>query len=237
MKIGKILGIVSISIFSLLLLVFFLIKLGIVWELSPDKEIYSVKGLDISNHQGQINWMIVPKEYKFIFIKATEGSDFVDKRFYSNLMGSKEMGHLVGAYHFFHFNYSGSIQAKNYIDTVQKYVNLPPVVDIEFDGNPKKYDITKIRAELKIMLSMLKQYYQVDPILYVTQRSYQEIVKGYFDNRIWLRSTILPLTGKEKNVVFWQYTDRAEISGIEGLVDANVFKGNINQLEELFLID
>ena len=48
---------------------------------------YSVYGLDISRHQGNINWSVLKEgspenaPIEFIYIKATEGSDFSDVQF------------------------------------------------------------------------------------------------------------------------------------------------------------
>jgi lysozyme len=40
-----------------------------------------VQGLDVSHHQGEIRWGEVPKSFSFVYIKATEGGDFKDKKF------------------------------------------------------------------------------------------------------------------------------------------------------------
>ena len=55
----------------------------------PDQTVYPVQGLDVSHHQGEIDWQAInaqadqPK-YRFVFIKATEGGDFKDPRFVRN---------------------------------------------------------------------------------------------------------------------------------------------------------
>ena len=42
---------------------------------------YSVLGIDISEHTGKIDFKkIPPKKIQFIYIKATEGEDYVDKK-------------------------------------------------------------------------------------------------------------------------------------------------------------
>jgi lysozyme len=41
---------------------------------------YPVSGVDVSAHQGTINWSAVhDAEVKFAYIKSTEGIDFLDK--------------------------------------------------------------------------------------------------------------------------------------------------------------
>ena len=58
-----------------------------------------IKGIDVSHHQGNINWSKVPSA--FAYLKATEGEQFVDHAFKTNWKGAQSKGILVGAYHFF----------------------------------------------------------------------------------------------------------------------------------------
>jgi len=45
-------------------------------------KMYPVWGVDVSSHQGKIDWRVLKKQgVQFAFIKATEGSSFVDKNF------------------------------------------------------------------------------------------------------------------------------------------------------------
>jgi lysozyme len=213
----------------------FLLYTRRIWFVYPDKNIYSVNGLDISHHQGKINWEKIDKKYKFVFIKATEGDDFVDEHFYENANRIKDTQRILGAYHFFHFNYGGLEQAKNYINTVGNIIDLPPVVDFEFTGNPKKFDKQKIYNELKICITTMEEYYGHKVIIYVTKDAYIHFIKNNFDNPIWYRSIIFPINNNIKNVLFWQYHNSATIEGISTKVDLNVFKGGIIELEKLIM--
>ena len=98
---------------------------------------YPVKGFDVSHHQGDIQWQsISPQEFKFVYLKATEGGDFKDRKFQDNWLKAREQGFLVGAYHFYRLCRDGQIQAQNFIETVPKKTDsLPPVIDLEYDSN------------------------------------------------------------------------------------------------------
>lgn len=62
---------------------------------------YPVKGFDVSHHQGDIQWQqISPKSYQFVYLKATEGGDFKDRKFQDYWLQAREQGLTVGAYHF-----------------------------------------------------------------------------------------------------------------------------------------
>jgi lysozyme len=53
---------------------------------SPDRGRYPLRGIDVSNHQGAIDWQrVAADDVSFAIIKATEGGDWVDKSFARNL--------------------------------------------------------------------------------------------------------------------------------------------------------
>jgi lysozyme len=200
----------------------------------PDKRIYGVEGLDVSHHQEKIDWKRVDEKYRFVFIKATEGDTFKDRRFQENIREAKRSGRITGAYHFFHFNYDGKDQAENFIQTAGKQIDLPPAVDFEFSGNPRNFDKEKVIKELKKCASRLEEYYGARAIIYTTSDAYNEIIRDNFDNPIWYRSILFP-AGEKKNLIFWQYHNSAIIEGVKGRVDLNVFKGTAGGLRDMLL--
>jgi len=212
-----------------------LLSFRIIWFVYPNKKIYSVEGLDISNHQGTIDWDNIDVKYKFVFVKATEGDTFVDKQFIKNADSVKKTGRILGAYHFFHFNYKGKDQADNFINTAGNIIDLPPVIDFEFSGNPVNYKKEILLEELRNCVNRLEEHYKNSVIIYTTNDAYKFIIKDNFNNPLWYRSIIFPLNKNIKNVKFWQYHNRANINGIKGKVDLNVFKGNLEELNNLLL--
>lgn len=80
-------------------------------QISADK--YEIKGVDVASYQGDIDWRELEKQnMRFAFIKATEGSAFVDKYFSKNWTNANKTGMRVGAYHFFSFDSKGETQAE-----------------------------------------------------------------------------------------------------------------------------
>jgi len=230
------LNIFKAFIFSSILIVIvlgILLSFRIIWFVYPNRNIYSVDGLDVSNHQGIIDWENINEKYKFVFVKATEGDTFVDKRFSENAEKTKSTGRILGAYHFFHFNYDGTEQANNFINTVGNSIDLPPVVDFEFTGNPDNYIKETLLNELRKCVNRLEEHYKHSVIIYTTHDAYKYIIKDNFNNPIWYRSIILPLNKNIPNVIFWQYHNSAKIKGINTKVDLNVFKGNLEELNNL----
>ena len=77
--------------------------LGLTIPNYPTKDKYEIRGVDVSSYQGEIDWKVLAnQDIKFAFIKATEGSSFVDEKFKSNYENAKKIENLaIGAYHFF----------------------------------------------------------------------------------------------------------------------------------------
>ena len=200
----------------------------------PDKKKYPIHGIDISHHQGIIEWeKIKGQKIDFVYIKATEGADFKDPAFLSNWKEASRIGLPKGAYHFFTFCKPGIEQANNFISTVPVEPNtLPPVIDFEFTGNckarPRKEDILK---ELFIFIKEIEEKYNTSPMFYVTYKSYDYYLKGEINSyKIWIRDIFRhPRFSNEERWFFWQYADRGRVDGIKGPVDLNVFNGNLQE--------
>ncbi|MEF2245817.1 GH25 family lysozyme [Paenibacillus sp. IITD108] len=230
----KIRNIIVIALLVIITLAFLEYK-GIIWHNSFFAKKYEVKGLDVSHYQGDINWSEVVKEneYQFVFIKATEGNDFIDKKFDYNWKEAKKQGILTGAYHFFSMRSSAEKQAENFINIVPNETDsLPPVIDIEIH---LKHDPKKVRDEIQTLAHLLENYYEKKPILYVTYSTYNTYIKDEFiDFDIWIRDIIKFPTLGERKWIFWQYNNRGRIDGINMYVDINVFNGNIEELNKKF---
>lgn len=67
---------------------------------------YSIHGIDVSHHQGEIDWHKVKnaevngEPISFVFIKATEGQNHIDENYNDNFYQARENGFLRGAYHY-----------------------------------------------------------------------------------------------------------------------------------------
>lgn len=189
---------------------------------------YNVRGVDVSSYQGDIDWeTLAAQDIQFAFIKATEGSNYVDDKFAYNWQAAADSNLAIGAYHFFSYDSAGSTQADNFIATVPLRENsLPPVVDVEFYGDkktnlPQKEDVVR---ELRVLLDRLEAYYGKKPIIYATETSYLMYAAADFrDYPCWIRNVVT-----DPNIddwTLWQYTDRMKLDGYDGqeqFIDMNV---------------
>ncbi len=207
----------------------------------PSEEQYPIKGVDVSAYQGDIDWpLLAQQDIQFAFIKATEGSSFVDEKFAYNYEQAQSTDLRISAYHFFSYDSSGKTQAENFIANVPITDNmLPPVIDVEFYGDKEQNlpDAQTTRQELDVMIEMLAEHYGLEPIIYATQKAYRLYIKDYYpDNDIWIRNVYIPpILLDDKGWVFWQYTDTAKLEGYKGeeqYIDINVFYGTQAQFDE-----
>ena len=93
-------------------------------------------GIDVSHHNGLLNWEQIAADpcIQFVYIKATEGANYVDTQYSNNVTKARQQDILVGAYHYFNSK-PAQQQFKNYSSVVKKnQIDLIPVIDVEAFG-------------------------------------------------------------------------------------------------------
>lgn len=217
---------------------------GIVWSnilflrdqpvLSVDVSEFPVRGVDVSEYQGDIDWNVLAgQNISFAYIKATKGSGYRDKKFSYNWSSANKTDLKVGAYHLFTYEDPASEQAENFIEIVPKQEgSLPPAVDIELYGEQRENppDKEKTVAILKGLLQNLEDHYGKKPVIYVTKRSFNLYIKGNFkEYPLWVRNVKEePKLPDNRDWTFWQYSNRGVLEGYDGeetFIDLNVFNG------------
>lgn len=203
---------------------------------------FSVHGIDVSHHQGDIDWARLESlqqasvPIRFVFIKATEGGDHKDKRFDENFASARQHGFIRGAYHFYNPATDPIVQADFFISHVPlEKGDLPPVIDIE--KNPTRSQQQTFYAQLALFLYRLEAHYGVRPIVY-TSLKFKERYLSFpeFDRYpLWIAHYHVPQPGYQGEWAFWQHTDRATLPGIDEKTDLNVFHGSTKELQALTL--
>lgn len=196
---------------------------------------YPVNGIDISAHNGEIDFEAVSADsIDFVLIKATEGGTFKDPSFHDNHAKASDAGLKVGAYHFFRFETNGMMQALNLLNSVRgRHLDLPLVIDIEEWGNPNTCPTPEILGRLREMVDYLQsQGYPV--MIYTNRDGYERFVENQLDRYpLWLCSfTDPPLPEGSQEVTVWQYSHRSKVNGISGDVDRNAYVGTREEYEQ-----
>lgn len=200
---------------------------------------YNVHGIDVSHHQGEIDWKLVSDmlvdsiNIDFAFIKATEGKSHVDSEFKQNWSETKKVGITRGAYHYFKPKVDGVTQALHFYNQVKlEKGDLPPVIDIEETGGCTSNQLV---SNLKKMMKQLETTYEVKPILYTFHDFYDQHFKGIFDDYpLWIAHYYV-LKPESNMWNFWQLHDKSKVSGINTPVDFNVFNKDLESFKRLLI--
>ncbi|MDI9238514.1 GH25 family lysozyme [Lysobacter sp. LF1] len=198
------------------------------WE--PDRARFPLRGIDVSHHQGAIDWgAVADDDIAFVYLKASEGGDHHDRRFLQNWAAARNAGLATGAYHFFTFCRPGAEQADNFIARVPVTDDaLPPAVDLEFGGNCGRAPTAKqMRSELDAYLARVEAAYRKPAVLYVTPEFLQAYRDALPTRALWRRAIVRTPDASAPWTV-WQYHNRGRVQGITGPVDLNVFVADEN---------
>jgi lysozyme len=202
---------------------------------------YEIHGIDISHHQGKIDWETLKNEgqinefpIRFVMIKATEGATKVDENFEDNFYQARECGFTRGAYHFYSVHSSAKDQAAFFINKVKlENGDLPPVLDVEH--KPKNLSDSAFKASVKEWLDIVERHYGVKPIIY----TYYKFKTQYLSDSIfdaypyWIAHYYVEKVEYQGAWKFWQHTDVGRLPGIKGYVDFNIYNGSHYDLRKL----
>jgi len=198
---------------------------------------YPVQGIDVSHHQGKIDWAKLDKQaVQFAFIKATEGENHRDTLFTANSIRARYEGICVAAYHYFTFCRPGAIQSQNFIYNVpRESVDLPPVLDLEYGGNCKIDRVTDLMSEIEEYIRVVENHYNKRVIIYTTYEFYNTyLLNKFVDNPVWIRDILSTPQLKDNRMwTFWQFTNRGRMDGINTVVDQNAFAGSKEEFIQL----
>lgn len=202
---------------------------------------YRIHGIDVSHHQGSINWSAVThpdstRQLYFVFMRATVGTQ-VDNRFTENWKGAANTDLKRGAYHYYWSNVNSATQAAAFIKEVTlDSGDLPPVLDIEDISNVQNK--VSLRKGLKNWIKIIETHYGIKPIIYTGEAFYKDILQpdAYFENysRLWI-ANYNRVSQPRVSWDFWQYSDRFPVNGIETPVDGNVYSGSREEFEALIV--
>ena len=185
------------------------------------------KGIDVSEHQGVIDWAKVAKDgVQFAVIRAGYGRELSqkDKYFERNYAGAKAAGIQVGAYWYSYANSveRGEQEARTCLKVLEgKRFELPIFFDQEYE--PKILSLSaKMRTDivLKFLETVKGAGRKVglySSTNFITTKLQANRLTAY---PLWLAEygSKLHYTGK---VWAWQYTSKGRVAGIRGNVDCN----------------
>ena len=177
-------------------------------------------GIDVSNHQGTIDWPKVADDNNlaFVYIKATEGATTRDERFATNMAEARKAGLPVGCYMVYNRHTNAQGQFDNFKQTVKNCgMTLIPVVLIQPEPN---FPLNIKRVDM--LLALLEEEYGVKPMIYTTMETYKKYfnLERYASYHVFIACHDLRFP--DTRYTLWQYTSRERVQGI--LVDVDGIK-------------
>lgn len=202
----------------------------------PDRRIYPIRGIDISHHQGKIDWQrVAADDIAFAYIKASEGGDYTDPAFVENSRQAQAAGIAVGAYHFFTLCRSGSDQARHFLAVLRAARDdhsasedlppddLPPVIDLEFGGNcSSRPTPAALKAEIASFMDLVEGATGRALVIYATDEFRASYGAALPNRPRWVRSVFAQPA--DDDWMFWQYHNAGYVAGIR---EWNLFGWNI----------
>jgi lysozyme len=203
----------------------------------------TVEGIDISGHNGKIDWQAVKEAgIEFAFIKATEGDAYVDGYFATNIAQCRALRITCGAYHFYRHDIDPTAQAQHFAHIMGRPQpgDLLPAVDVEAPGDGAgriSYPSSQIVERLATFLDIVHAATGLACIIYTYPYMWRNIIGNSNTfagtNKLWLAKydgpPQTPLVGNWADYSFWQYTDNGTVPGV-GLVDRDRFNGDAAEL-------
>ena len=205
-----------------------------------DGQVVSHKGIDVSKHQGNIDWTMVAADgVEFAFIRVglrgygTEGKLVEDEYFEQNVKGALQAGIKVGVYF-----YSQAItdeelleEANLVLEKVKPYnIELPIVFDVEkvSGGKGRANELSvEERTRLTALFCQTIQYAGYKPMIYhnmemgtlmldLGQLEQYDKWFAYYNDDLYY-----PYAYK-----VWQYSEKGAVDGINEEVDLNIWFGD-----------
>ena len=187
-------------------------------------------GIDVSNHQGDIDWETVKNSgVEFVFIRIGFGHNreakiMEDEKFRKNLEGARNAGLKVGLYF---YSYATEIwEAEEQANWIVKTLNgekidLPIVFDYETWKSFPTYNINIVDLN-----KVAKRFLD---ILHGNGYEGMNYSSKYYLNTIWNLSEYptwlahyVSKTNYDKDFKVWQFSNTGEVPGINGFVDLDV---------------
>jgi lysozyme len=209
--------------------------------LAPQRPSYSARGIDVSHHQGIIDWARLPaQKVRFVYLKASEGADWVDPLFVSNIAAAPPRGIALGAYHYFTLCAPGGAQAANFLRAVSavRALSLPPAVDLEFVGNcAARPPRARFIRELTVFAAAVRARARSDLVLYVSRPFFERYISNtpFAAAPLWVRN--LPgetAFARGRRVIIRQFASQARVQGVAGPVDVDLFADSDEAYGRLF---
>lgn len=185
------------------------------------------KGIDISNHNGYVDFNAVKLAgIKAVYMKASESDYFVDQYADENSKNAKLAGLKIGFYHYLTGTSSPEAQARLFYQCIKDKPNdLKPCVDVEVSPSTALNYTVRFINEFKKLSNM-------DVCIYTYSNFINNFDSSLSSYSLWEANYnnspfSLPTNNIWNTKAGHQYTSEGYIPGVNGQVDIDVFNHDI----------
>lgn len=189
-----------------------------------------MKGIDVSYHNGIIDWQKVKQSVDFAIIRAGYGKSTMDKQYTNNICGAHTAGLKIGIYWFIYAaNMDESIlNAKMCEKCIERYkdiITMKVWADWEYDSDKRNPQTKESRTAIVIAFCdyLFSQGYEVgvySNVDYLTSK-----FGDLSEYPLWLAK--YSSSKGNYNPFMWQNSSTGRIAGISTNVDMNIYYGNM----------
>ena len=212
---------------------------------------FAIKGIDISSHQHNAgtdvnaDTVVSSGGMDFAFIKATEGTGYINPYFRKDVVNFMKTKIPIGFYHYARptaNSDNGRQQARFFVEVtgIDKGVkSFDPVLDLE---ESEGLSAPEIAAWTRNFVDEIKKLTGRNTIIYTYPSFWFNQMQNTQEFNylpLWIanyNNSTSPglLPGGWKNWTFWQYTSDELVDGVIGVVDANAFAGKKEDLQDMY---
>lgn len=203
--------------------------------------VQSLKGVDVSRHQGEINWRkVAGEDVSYAFIRAgyrgtTEGKLVEDEYFQDNIEGALDNGIDVGVYFYTQAMTEKEAQeeAEFVIKLIKNYdVTYPVVLDLEEVNGSARTDQMTQEEYTKAAIAFCEKIKEAGytPMIYGNLKTFMIMLdlEQLEDYEKWFAYYDTPVYFPYAFSI-WQYSSKGSVNGIEGDVDLNICMKDLAQ--------
>ncbi len=186
-------------------------------------------GIDVSSWQGNIDFNAVKADgIEMVYIKASEGIDYIDPDFEKNYANARAAGLLTGFYHYVTARSvsQAELEAHHFAETVSGKVSEGRLA-MDFE-DLKGLTVREINRISWAFLNAVERYSNKKAVLYSDAYNASNV----FGNRLrkfplWIAEYGVnePSSNNSwRDYAGWQYSDDGRVRGITGDVDRDIFR-------------
>lgn len=200
-----------------------------------DNELRSLTGIDVSTHQGTIDWNAVAADgIDFAMVRignrgATEGAIYLDEQYEANVRGASGAGIDVGVYFF-----SQAVSAEEAEEEADFVIAMLGATELDYpvvydhepvpgvEGRANNLSRTQMTDNARAFCAKIAEA-GFEPMLYGNKRDIAQYdLDALGDIEVWFAEYGAPIPSGQFDFTIWQYSNSGTVAGIETAVDLNI---------------